>query len=259
MVEFALPAHSKIEKGAHFPASKDAKRIKRFRIYRWDPEGEGNPRLDSYDVDMDECGPMVLDALIKIKGEIDPTLTFRRSCREGICGSCAMNIDGTNTLACTKACDDVKGDVRITPLPHMEVVKDLVPDLKNFYAQYESVQPWLQSETPAPNMERLQSPEDREKLDGVYECILCACCSTSCPSYWWNGDKYLGPAALLAAYRWIADSRDDHTGERLDDLEDPFRLYRCHTIMNCAKTCPKGLNPAKAIGEIKQMIAMRRL
>jgi succinate dehydrogenase / fumarate reductase iron-sulfur subunit len=201
---------------------------------------------------------MVLDAVIKIKNEIDSTLTFRRSCREGICGSCAMNIDGTNTLACTKAIDDVKGSVNIYPLPHMEVIKDLVPDLSHFYAQYESVEPWLKSETAAPpSSERLQSPEDREKLDGLYECILCACCAASCPSYWWNSEKYLGPAVLLHAYRWIIDSRDEHTGERLEALEDPFKLYRCHTILNCANTCPKGLNPGKAIGHIKEMIAER--
>ncbi len=186
---------------------------------------------------------MVLDALIKIKNEIDPTLTFRRSCREGICGSCAMNIDGTNTLACTKAIEDCpSGDVKIYPLPHMPVVKDLVPDLTHFYAQYASIKPWLRTETPPPpDRERLQSKDDRAKLDGLYECILCACCTTSCPSYWWNSDKYLGPAVLLQAYRWIVDSRDEDTGARLDELEDPFKLYRCHTIMNCARTCPKGL------------------
>lgn len=238
--------------------------MRRVNVYRWDPEdlndkGEPkNPRVDTYELDMDACGPMVLDALIKIKDEVDSTLTFRRSCREGICGSCAMNIDGTNTLACTKGCDEVKGDINIYPLPHMKVIKDLVPDLSNFYAQYESVEPWLKADTPAPaSAERLQSPEDREKLDGLYECILCACCSTSCPSYWWNSDKYLGPAVLLQAYRWIIDSRDEYAGERLDALEDPFKLYRCHTIMNCAKTCPKGLNPGKAIGEIKKLIAER--
>jgi succinate dehydrogenase / fumarate reductase iron-sulfur subunit len=202
---------------------------------------------------------MVLDALVKIKNEIDPTLTFRRSCREGICGSCAMNIDGTNTLACLKSCDDVKGDVKIYPLPHMQVVKDLVPDMKHFYAQYESIKPWLQTDSATPTRERLQSPEDREQLDGLYECILCACCSTSCPSYWWNSDRYLGPAVLLQAYRWIADSRDEAKGDRLDDLEDPFKLYRCHTIMNCTNTCPKGLNPAKAIGEIKKLMVERRV
>jgi succinate dehydrogenase / fumarate reductase iron-sulfur subunit len=202
---------------------------------------------------------MVLDALIKIKNEIDTTLTFRRSCREGICGSCAMNIDGTNTLACLKAIDEVSGDVRIYPLPHMEVVKDLVPDLNRIYAQYRMIEPWLKADSPPPpDRERRQSVEERAKLDGLWECILCFCCSTGCPSYWWNGDRYLGPAILLQAYRWLADSRDEHTGERLDALEDPFRLYRCHTIMNCTRTCPKGLNPAKAIGEIKKMMVERR-
>jgi len=202
---------------------------------------------------------MVLDALIKMKGDQDPSLTFRRSCREGICGSCSMNIDGTNTLACTKPIDEIKGEVRIYPLPHLPVIKDLVPDMSTFYAQYTSIEPWMKTDSPAPaNRERLQSPEDRTKLDGLYECILCACCSTSCPSYWWNGERYLGPAILLQAYRWLIDSRDEATGERLDDLEDPFRLYRCHTIMNCTKTCPKSLNPAKAIGEIKKMMVARR-
>ena len=259
MVEFALPKNSRIsKKGNEFKAPEGAKRVKKFNVYRWNPEDEGNPRIDSYEVDMDKCGPMVLDAIIKIKNETDSTLTFRRSCREGICGSCAMNIDGTNTLACTKSIDDVKGDVNIYPLPHMNVVKDLVPDLTHFYAQLESIKPWLRTESAAPsNSERLQSPEDRAKLDGLYECILCACCSTSCPSYWWNSDKYLGPAILLQAYRWLIDSRDEATGERLDELEDPFKLYRCHTIMNCAKACPKGLSPAKAIANIKQMIVER--
>jgi succinate dehydrogenase / fumarate reductase iron-sulfur subunit len=201
----------------------------------------------------------VLDALIVIKSTIDPTLTFRRSCREGICGSCAMNIDGTNTLACTKAIDDVKGPVNIYPLPHMSVVKDLVPDLTTFYAQHASIKPWLQTVTPAPEKEWRQSPADRAKLDGLYECILCACCSTACPSYWWNSERYLGPAVLLQAYRWLSDSRDEAKDERLDNVEDPFRLYRCHTIMNCAKACPKGLNPAKAIAEIKDMLIERQL
>ena len=201
---------------------------------------------------------MVLDAIIYIKNEIDSTLTFRRSCREGICGSCAMNIGGTNTLACTKAISDFDGDIAIYPLPHMPVVKDLVPDLTHFYAQYASIKPWMQTQSaPPPDAERLQSVEERKQLDGLYECILCACCSTSCPSYWWNSDRYLGPAILLQAYRWIADSRDEYTGERLDDLEDPFRLYRCHTIMNCTNTCPKGLNPAKAIAEIKKLMVSR--
>ena len=259
MVEFTLPANSKIKQGITHPGSDGTNNTKSFKIYRWNPDSGENPRTDLYALDMDRCGPMVLDALIKIKNEIDPSLTFRRSCREGICGSCAMNIDGTNTLACTKPIEDVKGIVKIYPLPHMPVVKDLVPDMTHFYAQYASIKPWLQTNTPAPpDRERLQSKEDRARLDGLYECILCACCSTSCPSYWWNGDRYLGPAILLQAYRWIVDSRDEATGQRLDDLVDPFRLYRCHTIMNCSKTCPKSLNPGKAIAEIKKLIVARR-
>jgi succinate dehydrogenase / fumarate reductase, iron-sulfur subunit len=260
MAEFTLPKNSKIRPGKHFPAPAGAKQVRSFKVYRWNPDDGENPRVDTYDVDLATCGPMVLDALIKIKNEIDPTLTFRRSCREGICGSCAMNIDGTNTLACTRAISDcTKKEVPIYPLPHMAVVKDLVPDMTHFYAQYASIKPWLRTQTPAPpDRERLQSKEDRALLDGLYECILCACCSTSCPSYWWNGDRYLGPAILLQAYRWIIDSRDEDTGARLDDLEDPFKLYRCHTIMNCARTCPKGLNPARAIGEIKQLMLARR-
>jgi succinate dehydrogenase / fumarate reductase, iron-sulfur subunit len=261
MAEFALPKNSKIGKGQSFKAPAGAKRVREFKVYRWNPDDGQNPRMDTYEVDLDSCGPMVLDALIKIKNDIDPTLTFRRSCREGVCGSCSMNMDGKNGLACTTAIEDCKSsDVKITPLPHMDVIKDLVPDFKHFYAQYASIKPWLQTTTPEPSgTERLQSKEEREKLDGLYECILCACCSTSCPSYWWNGDKYLGPAILLQAYRWLADSRDEMTGERLDDLEDPFRLYRCHTIMNCANACPKGLNPAKAIAEIKKMMVERQL
>jgi succinate dehydrogenase / fumarate reductase iron-sulfur subunit len=260
MAQFFLPANSTINpNGNVYKAPAGAKDVRKFRIYRFDPEATGKPRVDTYEVDMASCGPMVLDALIKIKNEIDPTLTFRRSCREGICGSCAMNIDGANTLACIKSNKEIKGDVKIYPLPHMPVIKDLVPDLTNFYAQYASVKPWLQTRTPAPpDQERLQSKEDQEKIDRPSACILCACCSTSCPSYWWNGDKYLGPAALLAAYRWIIDTRDEATGERLDELEDPFKLYRCHTIMNCVEACPKDLNPARAIAEIKRKIAERR-
>jgi succinate dehydrogenase / fumarate reductase iron-sulfur subunit len=258
MVEFALPRNSRPSPGKTWPKPAGAKNIREFRVYRWNPEDGQNPRIDTYFVNMDDCGPMVLDAIIWIKNTVDPTLTFRRSCREGICGSCAMNIDGTNTLACTKDMTTISGAVKIYPLPHMQVVKDLVPDLTGFYAQHASIEPWLKTDTPSPEKEWGQSPEDRSKLDGLYECILCACCSTSCPSYWWNGDRYLGPAALLQAYRWLADSRDESTGERLDFLEDPFRLYRCHTIMNCAKTCPKGLNPAKAIAEIKNMMVARQ-
>ncbi len=258
MVEFSLPRNSKVGKGKVWKAPQGATNIRRFHIYRYDPDQDANPRLDTYELDMDTCGPMVLDAVIKIKNEMDATLTFRRSCREGVCGSCAFNIDGTNTLACTTHLSDIKGDVKIYPLPHMPVIKDLVPDLNQMYAQLASVEPWLKTHTPAPERERLQSEEERAKLDGMWECVLCFSCSTSCPSYWWNGDRYLGPAVLLQAYRWIADSRDEFTGERLDQLEDPFRLYRCHTIMNCTKTCPKHLNPAKAIAEIKKLMVMRR-
>jgi len=258
MAEFTLPANLKIKNGKTHKAPDGATNIKKFKIYRYDPDSGENPRTDTYEVDLDSCGPMVLDALIKIKNEMDSTVTFRRSCREGVCGSCAMNVDGTNTLSCIKAIDEIKGDAAIYPLPHMEVVKDLVPDLKNAYAQYTSIEPWLKTKTPPPDRERLQSTEDRAKLDGLWECVLCFCCSTSCPSYWWNSDRYLGPATLLQSYRWIVDSRDEETGERLDYLEDPFRLFRCHTIMNCANTCPKHLNPAKAIGEIKKLMVQRR-
>jgi len=259
MAEFVLPRNSRVKQGKTHPAPAGAKQPKTFKIYRYDPDTGDNPRLDTYTIDLADCGPMILDALIKIKTEVDTGLTFRRSCREGICGSCAMNMDGHNGLACLKAIDEVKGDVKIYPLPHQDVIKDLVTDFTRFWAQYESVQPWLQTVSPTPERERHQSPEDRKQLDGLYECILCACCSTSCPSYWWNGEKFLGPAILLQSYRWLADSRDEATGERLDNLEDPFRLYRCHTIMNCTNACPKGLNPAKAIAEIKKLMVERKL
>jgi len=258
MVEFRLPANSRVRPGKTHKAPAGAKSVRLFQVYRWDPDERGNPRLDGYEVDMDGCGPMVLDALIKIKNETDATLTFRRSCREGVCGSCAMNIDGTNTLACTKYISEVKGPVRVYPLPHMPVIKDLVPDLSVAYEQYRAIEPWLKTDSPPPGRERLQSPGERGRLDGLWECVLCFCCSTACPSYWWNGERYLGPATLLQAYRWIADSRDEAAGERLDALEDPFRLYRCHTIMNCTRTCPKGLNPAKAIAEVKKLMVARR-
>ncbi len=361
MVEFSLPKNSQPTKGKIWPKPQ-GQRLREYRVYRYDPDTQDNPRIDTYFVDLDDCGPMVLDGLLWIKNKVDATLTLRRSCREGICGSCAMNIDGFNTLACTKAMDDIRGPIRIYPLPHMPVVKDLVPDLSTFYAQHRSIEPWLKTTSPTPEKEWLQSkperekldgllyiknkidptltlrrscregicgscsmnidgfntlactkamdeingairiyplphmpvikdlvpdlstfyaqhrsiepwlkttsptPEkewlqskpEREKLDGLYECILCACCSTSCPSYWWNGEKYLGPAILLQAYRWLIDSRDQATEERLDNLEDPFKLYRCHTIMNCSKTCPKGLNPAKAIAQIKKMMVERK-
>ena len=264
MAEFTLPKNSKIDtkNSKTFKAEEGAKNIKVFEVYRYDPEDadKKNPHVDRFEIDTDKCGPMILDALIKMKSEQDSSLSFRRSCREGICGSCAMNIDGSNTLACTKSISDCKSNVvKIYPLPHMPVIKDLVPDLTHFYAQYKSIKPWLQASEPSnPQKEREQSPQEREKLDGLYECILCACCSTSCPSYWWNSEKYLGPAILLQAQRWIVDSRDEATAERLDELEDPFKLYRCHTIMNCTQSCPKGLNPAKAIGQIKQAIADRK-
>jgi len=262
------PLHATVRGAAQAAASEKAawglraEKNKTFAIYRWDPEKPGDkPRMQEYNVDLGNCGPMVLDALIKIKNELDPTLTFRRSCREGICGSCAMNIGGVNTLACLTKIDANNKATKIYPLPHMYVVKDLVPDMNNFYQQYRSIQPWLQR---TDEQERkalkepqqvLQSVQDREKIDGLYECILCACCSTSCPSYWWNGDRYLGPAVLMQAYRWIIDSRDEQQKERLDRLRDPFSVYRCHTIMNCTKTCPKGLNPGRAIAEIKKLLA----
>ncbi|XP_052893343.1 succinate dehydrogenase [ubiquinone] iron-sulfur subunit, mitochondrial [Anopheles moucheti] len=248
----------------HLAAANNAaaKKVKKFQIYRWNPDQpEQKPYNQTYEVDLSACGPMVLDALIKIKNEMDPTLTFRRSCREGICGSCAMNIGGTNTLACISKidADNLDKPTKIYPLPHMYVVKDLVPDMNNFYNQYRSIQPWLQRKNESSekkgDAQYLQSVDDRAKLDGLYECILCACCSTSCPSYWWNGDKYLGPAVLMQAYRWIIDSRDESTAARLDNLKDPFSVYRCHTIMNCTRTCPKGLNPGKAIAEIKKLLS----
>lgn len=254
---FGVDKESRIGRGKHWSAPADAERVKTFEIYRYDPDSGDNPVLDMFDVDLDDCGPMVLDALIWIKNKIDPTLTFRRSCREGVCGSCAMNIDGTNWLACTRYIAETEKPATIYPLSNMRIIKDLVPDLTHVFAQYGLIEPWLHPKTPAPEQERLQSPEERARLDGYYECILCFCCTSGCPSHWWNGDRFLGPAALLHAYRWLVDSRDEATGERLDDLEDPFRLYRCHTILNCTRTCPKGLNPGKAIAEIKKMIVER--
>jgi succinate dehydrogenase (ubiquinone) iron-sulfur subunit len=234
---------------------KPTTNLKTFQIYRWNPDNPTKPELKSYQINLNECGPMVLDALIKIKNEIDPTLTFRRSCREGICGSCAMNIDGCNGLACLTKIPSPSTDSTVTPLPHMFVVKDLVVDMTNFYNQYKSIEPWLKRKNPPEEKgkEFLQTKKDRAKLDGMYECILCACCSTSCPSYWWNPESYLGPAALLHANRWIMDSRDEYTKERLDAICDEFKLYRCHTILNCARACPKGLNPGKQITNIKQL------
>jgi succinate dehydrogenase / fumarate reductase iron-sulfur subunit len=259
MAQLTLPKNSKVTEGKTWPRPSGATQTREYRIYRWDPDSGQNPHIDTYQVDTGDCGPMVLDALIWIKNNIDPTLTFRRSCREGVCGSCSMNIDGTNTLACTKHAGDIKGPVKIYPLPHMAVVKDLVPDMTNFYAQHASIEPWLHTVSPEPPKEWRQTHEERTKLDGLYECILCACCSASCPSYWWNSERYLGPAALLQAERWLVDSRDEATGERLDFLEDPFRLYRCHTILNCAQACPKGLNPAEAIADIKRKLVERQV
>lgn len=259
MVEFSLPPNSRVQKGKLYSAPEGAKNLRRFEIYRWDPDTRDNPRLDVYELDMDQCGPMILDAIIKIKNDIDSSLTFRRSCREGVCGSCAMNINGKNTLACIKSVDDYHGDIRIYPLPHLPVVKDLVSDMTHFYAQHASIKPWLEASAPAdPERERVQSKEQRAQLDGLYECILCACCSTSCPSYWWNSERYLGPATLLQSYRWLADSRDESNAQRLEELQDPFKVYRCHSIMNCTDTCPKDLNPAKAISNIKIMLAGKK-
>jgi len=240
------------------PAKDQDSKIKTFHVYRWNPDAPSDkPKMQSYTLDLNKTGPMMLDALIRIKNELDPTLTFRRSCREGICGSCAMNIDGVNTLACLcRIPTDTKAESRIYPLPHTYVVKDLVPDLTQFYKQYKSIKPFLQRETaPEDGREYRQSPEERRKLDGLYECILCACCSTSCPSYWWNSEEYLGPAILLQSYRWIADSRDERTATRQDALNNSMSLYRCHTILNCSRTCPKGLNPALAIAELKKSMA----
>jgi len=259
MAQFRLPKNSRINPHGRVHRARAAASVRTLRIYRFDPEATEPPRIDTFELDAGASGPMVLDALIEIKGAIDSTLTFRRSCREGICGSCAMNINGLNRLACTTAMEDLPAEIRIYPLPHMPVVKDLVPDLTQFYAQYAAVEPWLRASTPPPpDRERLQSKEEQARIDRPAACILCACCSTACPSYWWNSERFLGPAALLAAYRWIVDGRDEATGERLDRLEDPFRLYRCHTIMNCTDVCPKDLNPAKAIAEIKRMMVARR-
>ncbi len=227
-----------------------------FTIYRYNPEADRRPRMQSYDLD-DDCGAiMLLDALLLIKQQ-DDSLSFRRSCREGVCGSDALNINGRNGLACITPLRDLRRPIAVRPLPGLPVIRDLVVDLSQFYAQYRAVKPWLINRDPVPEIERLQSPEERDRLDGLYECILCACCSTSCPSFWWNPDRFLGPAALLQAYRFLADSRDQATGERLQELEDPYRLFRCHSIMNCTEVCPKELNPTRAIGKIKEMLVRR--
>ena len=253
MAEFSLPKNSRVVDGVEHPRPLGAKKILRVEVYRYDPDSSGNPRRDVYFLDQEKTGPMVLDALIAIKNTVDSTLALRRSCREGVCGSCAMNINGTNTLACTQSIEELGDSLRIYPLPHLPVIKDLVADLSGIYRQYQSIEPWLKSESlPADGRERRQSHDERHRLEGLVECILCACCSTSCPSYWWNGDKYLGPAVLMQARRWLEDSRDEKGSERLEALDDSFKLYRCHTIMNCTDTCPKHLNPAKAIAAIKK-------
>jgi len=260
MVQFVLPKNSKIKKGIFHKTKKPLDDTLKFEIYRWDPEKNENPKIDTFEVNKNKFGPMVLDALIKIKNEIDSTLTFRRSCREGVCGSCAMNIDGINTLACIKPIEEIKGTIKIFPLPHMKIIKDLVPDLSKAYNQLALIKPWLQSNnhneksSSSKVQEIKQSPKEREKLDGIWECVLCFCCTTSCPSYWWNSDEYLGPAVLLQAARWVSDSRDNERKKRLEAINDSLKLYRCHTIMNCTQSCPKGLNPAKAIADLKKAI-----
>ena len=259
MVQFNLPKNSKILKGQYFKDKTGSPNIKIVHIYRWNPEKNENPREDTFEVDLNTCGNKVLDILNKIKNEIDSSLTFRRSCAHGVCGSCAMNMGGKNGLACTTPHAEIDGDIDIYPLPHLKVKRDLIGDLDGLYKQYQSIEPWLKTNSKIETTEIVQSKKDRAKLDGAYECIMCACCSTSCPSYWWNGDKYLGPAVLLQAYRWIVDSRDDERKARLKKVADELKLYRCHTILNCTSACPKGLNPAKAIAEIKKMLATSSL
>jgi len=227
-----------------------------FRIYRYDPDKDAKPYTKEYEVELKSTDRMLLDALTRIK-EMDDSLSLRRSCREGVCGSDAMNINGKNGLACITPLADLKSPVDLRPLPGLPVIRDLIVDMSQFFKQYHSVKPYLVNEDPAPDTERLQSPEDRDQLDGLYECILCACCSTACPYFWWNPDKFVGPAGLLQAYRFLADTRDQSTSQRLDNLEDPYRLFRCHSIMNCVDVCPKGLNPTKAIGKIKDMLVKR--
>ncbi|MBZ0093926.1 MAG: succinate dehydrogenase iron-sulfur subunit [Sulfuricella sp.] len=228
----------------------------KFSIYRYNPETDSRPHMQDFELDVDAGNMMLLDAILLLKAQ-DETLSVRRSCREGVCGSDAMNINGRNGLACVTPLSGLRQPIELRPLPGLPVVRDLVVDLSQFYKQYRSIKPYLVNNEPEPEIERLQSPEDREKLDGLYECILCACCSTACPSFWWNPDKFVGPAGLLQAYRFIADTRDQATNERLDNLEDPYRLFRCHSIMNCVDVCPKGLNPTGAIGKIKEMLVKR--
>ncbi|MGA0582914.1 MAG: succinate dehydrogenase iron-sulfur subunit [Castellaniella sp.] len=233
------------------------KRIVKFEIYRYDPDKDERPYMQKFEVELQPTDKMLLDAILRIKNELDDSLALRRSCREGVCGSDAMNINGKNGLACTTNLLELKEPIVLKPLPGLPVVRDLIVDMTFFFDQYHSIKPFLINDTPPPEKERLQTPEEREELNGLYECILCGCCSTACPSFWWNPDKFVGPTGLLQAYRFIADSRDEATGERLDNLEDPYRLFRCHTIMNCTDVCPKGLNPSAAIGKIKEMLVRR--
>ncbi|GGI52970.1 succinate dehydrogenase iron-sulfur subunit [Oxalicibacterium solurbis] len=229
----------------------------RLQIYRYDPDKDEKPYMQDVTVELHPHDKMLLDALQRIKADVDDSLALRRSCREGVCGSDAMNINGKNGLACITNLNDLTEPIMLRPLPGLPVIRDLIVDMTQFFKQYDSIKPFLINDTIAPEKERLQMPAEREELDGLYECILCACCSTSCPSFWWNPDKFVGPAGLLQAYRFIADSRDHATGERLDNLEDPYRLFRCHTIMNCVDVCPKGLNPTRAIGKIKELMVRR--
>lgn len=232
-------------------------RTVKFEIYRYDPDSGRPPEMQKLEVQLEDTDKMLLDALVRIKATVDDSLSLRRSCREGVCGSDAMNINGKNGLACTTNLRELSEPIVLRPLPGLPVIRDLIVDMTQFFKQYHSIKPYLINDAPPPEKERLQSPEQREELDGLYECILCACCSTACPSFWWNPDKFVGPAGLLQAYRFIADSRDEATGDRLDNLEDPYRLFRCHSIMNCVDVCPKGLNPTRAIGKIKELM-MRR-
>jgi len=262
MVQLSLPKNSIPIKGNSYSnvdlldeQSQQNHDIRVINVYRWSGDENTPPQIDRFEIDVKKAGTMVLDILNQIKAEVDPSLTFRKSCREGVCGSCAMNIDGVNTLACQKNIEECSDVINIYPLPHMKVLKDLVVDLKKAFEQFKSIKPWLSKKTPNNEKENYQSIEDRDKLDGMWECVMCFSCSTSCPSYWWNEDKYLGPAVLLQANRWIQDSRDEEKKERLNELDDSFKLYRCHSIMNCTNSCPKGLNPAKAIAEIKNEIS----
>ena len=257
MVNISLPKNSTFTKGKYFKALKQ-ENLKKINIYRWNPDKKSNPTIDTFEINLDKCGQMVLDALILIKDEIDSTLTFRRSCREGVCGSCSMNIDGRNTLACQKNIEEIKVDINIFPLTHLPVIKDLVVDLSHAFKQLEFIEPWLKNNLgKTTKNEKLQSTKDRIKIDGLWECILCFCCTTSCVSYWWNEEKYLGPATLLQASRWVNDSRDKERKKRLKYIEHNSNIHNCHSIMNCANSCPKGLNPAKAIAGLKKEIATK--